>query len=211
MTSARSASPRWILDQPDAVAEFERAIRELGLKGLKLSPVYQAFDPRMDQAMRIYELADRFGVPVMFHIGAAYPARAALEFGSPVLLDPIARQFPRLKIIIAHLGQPNMADLSARFHRPWQLNNGLVLAKEYRSGTSCCSGLTLRTRRPPWRSSCFVVSTEWWRGRICLRSPTPWSTRSCSSAHPNCLAGRVGWRGGRQNRSAASPLPALRR
>jgi predicted TIM-barrel fold metal-dependent hydrolase len=82
----------------------------------------------------------------MFHSGGAYPAGATLEHASPVLLDPVARAFPRLRIIVAHLGQPWMpetvmlmrkhenvfADLSARFHRPWQLYNGLVLALEYK-------------------------------------------------------------------------------
>jgi predicted TIM-barrel fold metal-dependent hydrolase len=128
-----------------ATTEFERAIKELGLRGLKLSPVYQGFDPRTEKAWRLYELADRLCVPVMFHVGGAAPTSATLEHGSPLLLDPIARAFPRLKIVVAHLGQPQMgetvmllrkqpnvfADLSARFHRPWQLYNGLVLAMEY--------------------------------------------------------------------------------
>jgi predicted TIM-barrel fold metal-dependent hydrolase len=128
-----------------AAAEFERAVTELGLRGLKLSPVYQGFDPRTEKAWGLYELADRLRVPVMFHVGGAAPASATLEHGSPLLLDPVARAFPQLKIIVAHLGQPQMsetvmllrkqpnvfADLSARFHRPWQLYNGLVLAMEY--------------------------------------------------------------------------------
>ena len=128
-----------------AAAEFERAVTELGLRGLKLSPVYQGFDPRAEKAWLLYELADRLGVPVMFHVGGAAPPSATLEHGSPLLLDPVARAFPRLKIIVAHLGQPQIgetvmllrkqpnvfADLSARFHRPWQLYSGLVLAMEY--------------------------------------------------------------------------------
>jgi predicted TIM-barrel fold metal-dependent hydrolase len=131
--------------RPDALVEFQRAVSVLGLRGLKLSPVYQGFDPRMDKAWALYELADRLQVPVMFHVGGANPASATLEHGNPVLLDPIARAFPGLRIIVAHLGQPNMAetvmllrkhrnvfaDLSARFHRPWQLYNGLVVALEY--------------------------------------------------------------------------------
>jgi predicted TIM-barrel fold metal-dependent hydrolase len=58
----------------------------------------------------------------------------------------VARAFPDLRIVVAHLGQPWMAetvmlmrknpnvfaDLSARYHRPWQLYNGLILALEYR-------------------------------------------------------------------------------
>jgi predicted TIM-barrel fold metal-dependent hydrolase len=129
----------------EAPRDFERAVTELGLRGLKLSPVYQGFDPRMEKAWRLYELADALRVPVMFHVGGAAPVSATLEHGSPLLLDPVARAFPRLKIIVAHLGQPHMeetvmllrkqpnvfADLSARFHRPWQLYNGLVLAMEY--------------------------------------------------------------------------------
>jgi hypothetical protein len=136
-----SVSPR----DDGAAAEFERAVTMLGLRGLKLSPVYQGFDPRTPEAWRLYEMADAFGVPVMFHVGGAAPASATLEHGSPLLLDPVARAFPRLPIVVAHLGQPHMAetvmllrkqpnvfaDLSARFHRPWQLYNGLVLASEY--------------------------------------------------------------------------------
>jgi hypothetical protein len=137
-----SVSPR----QAGADKEFERAIRELGLRGLKLSPAYQGFDPRMPEAWRLYELANDWRVPVMFHAGGAYPASASLETANPVLLDPVARAFPALPIIVAHLGQPWMAetvmlmrknpnvfaDLSARYHRPWQLYNGLILALEYK-------------------------------------------------------------------------------
>ena len=65
---------------------------------------------------------------------------------APCLLDRVGRAFPRLRMIVAHLGQPMMqetvmlmrknenvfADLSARFHRRWQLYNGLRTAIEYR-------------------------------------------------------------------------------
>jgi uncharacterized protein len=81
----------------------------------------------------------------MWHVGGGAPQSATLENGNPVLLDPIARAFPELRMIVAHFGQPFMSetvilmrknrnvytDLSARFHRPWQLYNGLVIAKEY--------------------------------------------------------------------------------
>jgi uncharacterized protein len=131
--------------EPEAARELERCVTTLGLRSLKLSPVYHGFDPWSPAAWRLYEIADGFGLPVMFHMGGAYDPEAALEWGSPLLLDRVGRAFPRLRIIVAHLGQPMMqetvmlmrknarvyADLSARFHRPWQLYNGLRTAIEY--------------------------------------------------------------------------------
>jgi predicted TIM-barrel fold metal-dependent hydrolase len=130
----------------DAAAELERCVTRLRLRGLKLSPVYHGYDPWSPAVWRLYEMADAYRMPVMFHMGGAYDPEAALEWGSPLLLDRVARAFPSLRIIVAHLGQPMMeetvillrknehvfADLSARFHRRWQLYNGLRAAIEYR-------------------------------------------------------------------------------
>jgi len=130
---------------PEAPAELERAFGSLGLRGLKLSPPYQAFDPWSKEAWRLYEIADGFRAPIMFHQAAAFAAQASLEWANPILLDKIARSFPRLRIIVAHLGQPwteetvqllrkhhqLFADLSARYYRHWQLYNGLMAAIDY--------------------------------------------------------------------------------
>ncbi len=129
----------------NAECDLEQAIVELGLHGLKISPVYGGFDPWCAEAGRIYKLCDRLGVPLLWHQSAGYPSSCTLEHGRPVLLDRIAREFPNLRMIIAHLGQPWMeetvvllrkhkqiyADLSARFHRKWQLYHGLMVALEY--------------------------------------------------------------------------------
>ena len=81
----------------------------------------------------------------MFHQAAAFPAQSVLEYGNPVLLDKVARSFPRLRIIVAHLGQPwveetvqllrkhktMFADLSARYYRRWQFYTGMQHALDY--------------------------------------------------------------------------------
>ena len=130
---------------PNSPRQLEYAVRELGLKGIKFSPGYSGFDPWCREAWTIYELADRLGVPMLWHQSAAYAAKSHLEHGNPILIDKIARAFPKLRIVIAHVGQPwtgdlvvllrkhkqLFADLSARYYRKWQCYNALMLALDY--------------------------------------------------------------------------------
>jgi hypothetical protein len=130
----------------NAPRELEHAIKELGLHGLKISPVYGGFDPWCKEAGRIYQVCDRLRIPLLWHQSAAYASESTLEYGNPILLDRIGREFPKLRMIVAHVGQPWVAetavllrkhpqilsDLSARFHRKWQLYNALMLALDYK-------------------------------------------------------------------------------
>lgn len=132
--------------QEGAPKDLEYAIRELGMHGLKISPVYGGYDPWCAEAWRIYQVCDRLRIPLLWHQSAAYATHSTLEHGNPILLDRIAREFPRLRMIVAHVGQPWIgetvvllrkhpqiyADLSARFHRKWQLYNALMLALDYK-------------------------------------------------------------------------------
>jgi predicted TIM-barrel fold metal-dependent hydrolase len=133
-------------NDPGAPAEFERAITKRGMRGLKLGPVYQNFDPWSREAWRLYEMANAFKVPILWHQASAFPAQGVFEYANPGLLDKVARAFPEMKMILAHLGTPWMAetvqllrkhkqlysDLSARFYRKWELFNGLMLAIDYK-------------------------------------------------------------------------------
>jgi uncharacterized protein len=129
----------------DAPAELRAAVTDLGLKGLKLGPVYQRFDPASDRAFAVYEVAQELGLPVIWHQGTTFVRDAPLALARPILLDEVARNFPRLKVVIAHLGHPWIeeamatirkhptlfADVSALETRPWQYYNGLIAALEY--------------------------------------------------------------------------------
>lgn len=130
---------------PGALEELERAMVELGLRGVKLSPPYQQFHPHADEAWAIYELVDKLGGFMIFHQGTVFHPRCPLDTANPLLLDQVAAAFPQTKIVIAHLGQPWIAettavmgrhknvytDISARLNRPWQLYNGLMAAIDY--------------------------------------------------------------------------------
>ncbi len=97
-----------------AVAELERAVKELGLIGLKLNPPDQGFDPTDEKiAFPIYEKAQELGIPVVFHAGHSEVRKAQLKFANVLLLDEVAINFPELKIVIAHMGYYHYQDTVA--------------------------------------------------------------------------------------------------
>lgn len=165
-------------NDPGALEEFDRSIRQRGLHGLKLSPVYQCFDPWAKEPWAIYELAQSLGVPVMFHMGGSFDPEASLEWGNPLLLDRVGRAFPDLRIIVAHLGQPMMqetimllrknhnafADLSARYHRQWQLYNGLMVASEYRVTDRILFGSDFPVASSSDAAAAFQAINDWGPG-----------------------------------------------
>ena len=130
---------------PYALAEIERATGDLGLRGIKLGPNYQNFDPLSEDAFHIYHRAQELKLPIVFHQGTSPVRFADLDFAHPRHVDRIAMSFPDLKIVLAHLGHPwhadciavirkhpNVyADISANFYRPWQYYTGMRLATEW--------------------------------------------------------------------------------
>src|SRR5205085_9923194 len=117
-----------------AVKEVEIARNEMHLLGLTVSPANQDFHPSDSRAMDVYAEAERLGMPILFHPSGQFTLQSKLEFGRPYLLDEVARTFPKLRIVIAQLGQPWVdeticllgkhdnvfADVSGMLGRTWQ-------------------------------------------------------------------------------------------
>ena len=85
------------------------AFAERGFRGLKCIAPYHPYDH--DLYMPVYERAEQIGLPIVFHTGAYRPnAQAAvtrrplLRNMHPLAIDRIARSFPELRIVIAHMG-----------------------------------------------------------------------------------------------------------
>jgi predicted TIM-barrel fold metal-dependent hydrolase len=131
-------------NDPVAVAQLRRGV-EMGLRGLKLAPTYQGFDPLSTAALEVCEAAEDLGLPILWHQGTTFVRTAELRWALPLQIDQVAIRFPRLKIVIAHMGHPWIddalvvvrkhpnvyADVSALHPRPWQLYNALLSAVEY--------------------------------------------------------------------------------
>jgi len=80
---------------------FERAVREWGMKGLKLDPA-SGYYANERIVYPYYEKAVELGVPVLFHTGATIPPFRN-KYCDPVYLDDVTLDFPDLTIIAAHV------------------------------------------------------------------------------------------------------------
>jgi predicted TIM-barrel fold metal-dependent hydrolase len=130
---------------PAAMAELERSVGDLGLKGLKLGPNYQDFDPLAEPALRVYGWCQERRIPILFHQGTSPIRMAPLRYAHPLVMDEIAIRFPELTVVMAHLGHPWQADtiavirkhpnvwadVSAGFYRPWSFYTAMRLATEW--------------------------------------------------------------------------------
>jgi hypothetical protein len=80
------------------------------IKALKLYPGYEPFYPNDTRLKLIYEMAVEYDVPVMFHSGDTYSPRGKVKYSHPLLIDDLAVDYPDMKIVICHIGNPWIKD-----------------------------------------------------------------------------------------------------
>jgi predicted TIM-barrel fold metal-dependent hydrolase len=131
--------------QPGWEHELEFGHKTLGLRGIKMMPMYAGFAPDDPQYDGLFGYAEKHGLPVLLHTGTTFISQAQLKFTLPRRLDAVATRHPGLVLILAHLGHPYegecvavirkhpnaYADISALHYRPWQLFHSLMLVQEY--------------------------------------------------------------------------------
>lgn len=96
-----------------ALAELERAVKELGLIGVKFQQAAQAFFPNERQFYPLYEKCGELDVTVLFHVGTTGYGGGVrggsgikLKYIRPIYIDDVAADFPELNIICAHPAWP---------------------------------------------------------------------------------------------------------
>lgn len=97
----------------DVARYAEELTKNPNVKGFKFHPPDQAFYPSDRKFYRIWEVLQASGKPAMFHVGFTVlgantdgGSGIALDYGRPIHLDTLARDFPRMKIVAAHPGWP---------------------------------------------------------------------------------------------------------
>ncbi len=87
-----------------AVAELERCVHDLGLRGVKLWQLH-GYYPDDPEFYPFYERVQALGVPVLYHTGKGPPG-TYLKYTRPVNVSTVATDFPKITFILAHMGNP---------------------------------------------------------------------------------------------------------
>lgn len=118
---------------PKAIEELERCVHDLKLRGIKMSPVYQGYDPMDPRAQELYRRAVEYNLPILVHSAYQSIPQTPMKWANPLLFDEVGMKFPDLKVVFAHVGLP------------WSLDT-MVVVRKYRNFFADVSGVHSK----PW-------------------------------------------------------------
>ena len=94
------------LFKPDAAEELERAVTQLGLKGLKILAPALERPVNERELYPVWEVCERLGIPVLIHFGMLGAGGGISWNGrdNPGLLEQVAKDFPTVEFVVPHFG-----------------------------------------------------------------------------------------------------------
>src|SRR4051812_31388567 len=103
-----------LTDQREAAKQFEKEVEQGKWKALgELGLPYEGMPLDDPVLFPYYEVCERHGLPVFFHTGLDGPdpqqllsPKFKVELGDPLLLQTVVTRFPKLKVVIMHMGWP---------------------------------------------------------------------------------------------------------
>ncbi len=86
--------------------ELERSLKQKEFGCIKIYLGYVRKFPSDPDYLKIYPIAQKFKVPVIFHTGDTLTADGSLKHADPMGIDEIAVRFRSVDFVIAHCGNP---------------------------------------------------------------------------------------------------------
>jgi uncharacterized protein len=93
------------------VRTLEHAVKELGIRGLEVSTFREQLYPNDKKYYPLYTKCVELDIPARIYCTMNYASDRAMDFGRPIYLDEVARDFPDLTIIAALGGWPWVPEL----------------------------------------------------------------------------------------------------
>jgi predicted TIM-barrel fold metal-dependent hydrolase len=103
---------------PNNAQVLEREVKQNGLAGMRLSPIYHPKDPWLNAAYNypLWKKAEELGA--VFNVFIAAPQLPQLE--------DMVRRYPKVKVVVDHLGRPKILDRA-----PWVEDDYLLKLARY--------------------------------------------------------------------------------
>lgn len=111
----------------------ERVKQLKNFKLIKLMPPYQFFYPDDVRLYPFYKECVRHKKLLIFHTGTTDYAFTKLKYSHPLRIDSIAVDFPKLKILMAHAGDPwfkETADILIKNRNVYADISGIILGSD---------------------------------------------------------------------------------
>ncbi len=86
--------------------KLEKELKDKNYKCFKIYLGYVHLFANSPHYQPIYQLARKHKIPVIFHTGDIYTAKGKLKYSDPLTIDEVAVDYPDVKFVIAHLGNP---------------------------------------------------------------------------------------------------------
>jgi predicted TIM-barrel fold metal-dependent hydrolase len=118
------------ITDPDHFRRVEARLAAGQVKALKGYLGYLHYGPDHPHYFPYYELAARHDVPFIFHTGDTYSPKAKLRFAHPLLVDDVAVDFPQVRFVLAHVGNPWLTEAAEVIYKNvnvWADLSGLVV------------------------------------------------------------------------------------
>lgn len=113
--------------------DCERAIKTYlkrqNFVGIKLHPLFDGYTPDSPIVRPVAQLAESVGVPIQFHCG--HP-----PFSLPWSFEPLAREFPKVKMVLVHMGHGHIV----------YINGTIAVAERNKNVYLETSGMPMHTK-----------------------------------------------------------------
>lgn len=90
----------------EAINRLEEEIQKPEVVGMKIYLGYYPFYAYDKVYEPVYQLAEKYQLPVVFHTGDTYSERGLLKYSHPLAIDEVAVKYRKVNFMMAHFGDP---------------------------------------------------------------------------------------------------------
>jgi hypothetical protein len=122
----------------DSIDDIEKAIQETRVVGLKIYAGYYPFYVYDTVYEPVYELAEKYNLPIVIHSGDTYSEKGLIKYSHPIHIDELAVFHRNINFIIAHLGDPwvmDTAEILSKNRNVFADLSGLIVSDEFKAKT----------------------------------------------------------------------------